>query len=85
MVSIHVDDALYAKIAEAYERAKGPFVLTREGYPSPIIMRPSDLEEEAPLSDAGKASLLAGYKEYLNGDVVEAHEVISEIRNKYGL
>lgn len=85
MVSIHVDDALYAKIAEAYERAKGPFVLTRDGYPSFIAIRSSNLEEEAPLSDAEVRMLKKGYDEAQRGETKDAFESLAEIRMAYGL
>lgn len=85
MVSTHVDDALCAKIAEAYERAKCPFVLTREGYPSFIVIRPSDLEEEAPLSDAEIRMLKKGYDEAWRGETKDAFESLAEIRVAYGL
>ncbi len=80
MVSIHVDDALCAKIAEEYERAKGPLVLTREGYPSLIVMRPSYLEEEAPLSDAEIRMQEKGYDEAQRGETKDAFESTAEIR-----
>ncbi|WP_273384071.1 hypothetical protein [Enorma phocaeensis] len=79
------DALMYEGIAEAYESANGPFEVACDGKPGFIVMRTSDLEEEEPLSDAEKTSLLAGYKDYLDGNVVDAHELISEIRGKYGL
>lgn len=84
MVSIHVDDALYAKIAEEYERAKGTFVFTREGYPSFIVMRSSDLEEEVPLNDAEIRMLKKGHDEAQRGEIVGAFESLPEIRAAYG-
>lgn len=85
MVSMHVDDALCAKIAEEYERAKGLLVLTREGYPSLIIMRPSYLEEEAPLSDAEIRMQEKGYDEAQRGEAKDAFESLAEIRVAYEL
>lgn len=80
MVSIHVDDALYAKIAEAYERASGPFEVACDGKPSFIVMRSSDLEEEAPLSDAEIRILKKGYDEAQRGETKDAFESLAEIR-----
>lgn len=50
-----------------------------------IVMCTSDFDGELPLFDAEKASLLAGYDDYLNGRVVEARELIANMRSRRGL
>lgn len=37
------------------------------------------------LAEQERASLLARHRDYLDGNVVDAREMVSELREKYGL
>lgn len=84
MVTMHVDKETYRLLEEAYERANGPLLLTKEGCPGFIIMRTSD-HEEAPLTDDEMVVLRKGYEAARRGEVMDARESIAEIRVAYGL
>ena len=80
-----VKASTYDDIARAYENANGPFEMSIDGKPSFIVMRASDLEEEAPLSDAEIQILKRGYEEAVRGETRDAFESLAEIRAAYGL
>lgn len=79
-----VAEPIKVDLRNAYEVAQGPFTVGDEQGDF-IVMRTSDLDGEPPLSDTEKASLLAGYDDYLNGRVVDARELIAGMRSKHGL
>ena len=79
------DTSMYEGIAEAYENANGPFEVVCDGKPSFIVMRTSDLEEEAPLSEAEIHMLKKGYSEAQRGETRDAFGSLAEIRAAYGL
>lgn len=80
-----VSESTKSDLCNAYHAAHGPFTVSVEGQEGFIIMRPSDLDGEPPLSAAEKASLLAGYDDYLKGRVVDAREMIAAMRGTHGL
>lgn len=85
MISQTLKASTIDDITEAYERAHGPFEVCVDGQANFVIMRASDLEGEAPLDEAEGESLLAGYQDYLDGNVVGAREMLAQIRTEYGL
>lgn len=67
-------------------RARGPFAAESVGAADYLIMRASDLE---PSNDIpGKAevdSVHRGMDCFAHGDVIDARELPSKLRNRYGL
>ncbi|WP_418722940.1 hypothetical protein [Enorma sp.] len=82
MVSIHVDETLYEEFAEAYEQAKDPYLVTKEGCPSFIVMNVSDLVdlENAEPTQSGVASVRSGMADFEWSDYVDARALSREIR-----
>lgn len=72
-------------LRSAYAAANGPFSVSVDGIDGFVVMRVSDLEDEGELTEQERASLLAGYRDYLDGNMVDAREMLSELREKYGL
>lgn len=79
-----VAESTKAGMRNAYEAVQGPFAESdvRSDF---IVIRTSDFDGELSLSDAEKASLLAGYDDYLKGRVVDVRELIASMRSKHGL
>lgn len=48
-------------------------------------MHASDLEEEAPLSDAETQMLKRSYEEVVRGETRDAFESLAEIRARFGI
>lgn len=84
-MTLIANTSMYEGIAEVYENANGPFEVVRDGKPSFIVMRTSDLEEEPPLSEAEIRMLKKGYGEAQRGETRDAFESLAEIRAAYGL
>lgn len=72
-------------LRSAYAAANEPFSVSVDGTDNLDVMRVSDLEDEGELIEKEEASLLAGYRDYLDGNVVDAREMVFELREKYGL
>lgn len=71
-------------LRNAHELAQGSSVVSDEQGDF-IVMRTSNLGVGLPLLDVEKASLLAGYDDYLNGKVADARELIADMRSRHGL
>ena len=80
-----VADSTKDDLRNAYAAANGPFSVSVDGIDDFVVMRVFDLEGESGLTEQERMSLLAGYRDYLDGNVIDAREMVSELREKYGL
>ena len=80
-----VKESTINDIVKAYERARGPFEIVRDGGDVFIVMRASDMSEEASMSPADIASLRTGYAEVQRGEILDFDDAISRIELRYGL
>lgn len=82
MTSQTLKASTISELVDAYERAHSPFEIRVDEQPNFIVMRTSNLDDGASLNEAEKKSLLDGYQDYLEGNVVEAHEMIAQTRGE---
>lgn len=86
MVSAQVDEKVYEEVFEAGARVGGSFEFMREGCPSFIIIRSSDLglAQDAPGS-AEVASVYNDMADFERGDYIDAREFSNRFHERYGL